>query len=317
VAVEAYRIAARLHKENAFDIAHHVSWGSLQMGSFMYRLKIPFIFGPAGGGQTAPAAFKRYFGAAWATEENRDRASRLLLKFNPSCRSMLEKATAVLASNGDTARIAKANGGSNISLALDAGLPRWFFPETNVAKLPQADTLKLLWVGRFMPRKGTLLLLDTMKALNEYPGITLTLVGDGPTRDEFLETVKTYQLEDTVHWNGRVPWGEVRGYYADHDVFLFTSLRDSCPMQVVEAMAFGMPVVTLDLHGQGVIVDVDRGFKCSCDTPDVAIESLKLAILDLYNNAALFNRLRSGAVKFAANQAWDKKIDSIVERFYP
>jgi glycosyltransferase involved in cell wall biosynthesis len=313
---KAYRIAAGLHKDNPFDLVHHVSWGSLQMGSFMYKLDIPLVFGPAGGGQTAPAAFKKYFGAAWATEENRDRVSGLLLRFNPACRSMLKKAAVVLASNEDTARMAEANGASNIRLVLDAGLPRWFFPETNVNKVPQTDTLKLLWVGRFMPRKGMPLVLDVMKALKEYPGITLNVVGDGVARDVFLETVKKYQLEDTVHWDGQVPWAEVRGCYADHDVFFFTSLRDSCPMQIVEAMAFGMPVVTLDLHGQGVIVDVDRGFKCSCSTPDVAIESLKSAILDLYNSPALFERLRAGAFKFAANQAWDKKIDSVIDQLY-
>ena len=230
---------------------------------------------------------------------------------------MLRKAAVVLASNEDTLRMAELAGASHVTLALDPGLPHWFFPDRNVAKVPEKGALKLLWVGRFMPRKGTLLLLDVMKELKDYPGITLTVVGDGAIREVFLKTAKRYGLDKTVNWKGRVPFAEVRGYYAEHDVFLFTSLRDSCPMQLVEAMAFGMPVVTLDLHGQGLIVDADRGIKCSCSTPDVALKNLKSALLELYNDPALVERLSEGAFRFAAGQVWEKKINSIVDRFYP
>ncbi|MCV7215700.1 glycosyltransferase family 4 protein [Mycobacterium crocinum] len=306
-----------LHSHYNFDVVHHVTWGSLQMGSFMYKINAPFIFGPAGGGQVAPVAFKKYFGEAWSVEENRDRVGRILLKFNPACKAMLKKAMVVLASNDDTLRMAQVNGASNTTLALDPGLPHWFFPDVNLIKAPEGGTLKLLWVGRLMPRKGTLLLLDVMKELKDYRGITLTVVGDGPMRDVFLKTAKRYGLEATVEWKGRVPFAEVRGYYASHDVFFFTSLRDSCPMQLVEAMAFGMPVVTLDLHGQSLIVDADRGFKCSSDTPDIAIDNLKAAILELYSDPALIGRLSAGAFRFASLQRWDKKIDSIVDKFYP
>lgn len=312
----AYKLAAELHQVNDFNMVHHVSWGSLQMGSFMYKLNVPLVFGPAGGGQIAPAGFKEYFGAAWAVEETRTRVSRLLVKFNPACKAMLKKAAVVLVSNEDTLRLADGSGASNSKLTLDAGLPSWFFPETNVIKAPPKGTLKLLWVGRFMPRKGTLLLLDVMKELKDFPGITLTAVGDGVMREVFLETIKRYELCETVHWNGAVPFEEIRGFYADHDVFFFTSLRDSCPVQLVEAMAFGMPVVTLDLHGQGLIVEADRGFKCACTTPDMAIENLKCAILELYDNPALIERLSAGAFRFASSQAWDEKIDSIVDHFY-
>lgn len=312
----AYRMAAALNKTNTFDVVHHVTWGSLQMGSFMYKLNVPLVFGPAGGGQVAPAAFRDYFGEAWAGEERRARVSRLLLKFNPACKTMLKKAAVVLVSNEETFQMAKSNGGRNVSLALDPGLPQWFFPDAKVLKSPETDNLRLLWVGRLMPRKGALLLLDVMKTLRDYPGITLTVVGDGVMKDEFLEAMTKYDLENTVHWKGRVPFEEVRSFYASHDVFLFTSLRDSCPMQLVEAMAFGMPVVTLDLHGQGLIVDADRGVKCACATPDLAVGNLRTAILQLYNNPDLVAQLSSGAFEFAANLVWKTKIDSIVKQFY-
>lgn len=312
----AYQVAKKMQEDNRFNVVHHVTWGSLQMGSFMYKLDAPLIFGPAGGGQAAPAAFQAYFGEGWATEVKRAKASRILLAINPACRGMLKSASVVLASNEDTLQMAKSNGAREVGLALDPGLPRWFLPDENTIKKPEKGTLKLLWVGRFMARKGTLLLLDVMSKLRDHQGITLTLVGDGPTRDEFLAASKVYGLDKTVFWRGRVPFEEVRAYYADHDVFFFTSLRDSCPMQLVEAMAFGMPVVTLDLHGQGLIVDADRGIKCACSTPETAVRNLTSAILALYENPDLVERLSAGAFRFAADQVWETKIKSVVDRYY-
>lgn len=314
---KAYRKALGLHKKKLFTLAHHVTWGSLQMGSFMYKLNIPFIFGPAGGGQVAPVSFKEYFGKHWATEEKRNNVTKLMLKYNPACKKMLSKASTVLVSNDDTLKMAKGNGASRVYFTLDAALPHTFFPEKNILKFPVKGQLKLLWVGRFMPRKGVLLLLDVMKELKTYLGITLTVVGDGEMKEAFLSKLKEYELENTVYWKGRVPFEKVREYYADHDVFFYTSLRDSCPAQLIEAMAFGMPVVTLELHGQALIVDTDRGFKCKCDTPELAIANLKNAILELYNNPELVKQKSAGAYNFANKNKWEEKISNIVSQYYP
>ncbi|PVD52658.1 glycosyltransferase [Terrimonas sp.] len=313
----AYKMALRLHKQIKFEIAHHVTWGSLQMGSFMYKLNVPFIFGPAGGGQVAPAAFKKYFREHWNAEEKRETVTRFMLKYNPACKKMLQKASVVLVSNRDTLEMAEENGARNVRFTLDAALPTSFFPEQQTIKRTENEQLKLLWVGRFMPRKGILLLLDVMKELESYAGITLTVIGDGEMKEVFLDKLKEYKLESKVFWKGKVPFEGVRQYYADHDVFFYTSLRDSCPAQLIEAMAFGMPVVTLNLHGQALIVDDSRGFRVLCETPEAAIRNLKEAILTLYTYPALLRSMSIAAYNFAGQQKWEKKINNIVEQYYP
>jgi hypothetical protein len=70
----AYRLAKKLNQSLGFYRAQHVSWGSIQLGSFLYRLDVPFIFGPAGGGQHAPDAFKEYFLEHWSAEEKRKKS---------------------------------------------------------------------------------------------------------------------------------------------------------------------------------------------------------------------------------------------------
>jgi glycosyltransferase involved in cell wall biosynthesis len=313
----AYKKAKSLHKTLKFDVAHHVSWGSLQMGSHLYKLGIPFIFGPAGGGQKAPEAFRDYFGAYWASEIKREKVSDILVKYNPACKRMLQKAHAVLVSNTDTLELVKSIGAKNYFFSLDTALPPTFFPDKFIPKAPQPGKLRLLWVGRFMPRKGVLLTLDVMRSLKSIPDITLTIVGYGEMEQEIKDCIKRYDLAGTVTLAGKVPFEKVREYYDTHDVFFFTSLRDSCPAQLLEAASFGMPTVTLNLHGQGLLVNDKTGIRCNVTTPDATIAELKEALLHLYNNPAEITQMSHAAAAFAKQQTWPEKIAGIVKEYYP
>ncbi len=106
----AYKRAKSLHRQLNFKVVHHVGWGSIQLGSFLYKLDAPFIFGPAGGGQKAPQAFKKYFLGRWNTEVAREKVTDLLMKFNPACKKMLRNAAAVIVCNEESMELVKNNG---------------------------------------------------------------------------------------------------------------------------------------------------------------------------------------------------------------
>jgi len=313
----AYKKGKYLHKTIAFDVAHHVTWGSLQMGSFLYKLNIPLIFGPAGGGQVAPENFKKYFSGYWASEIKRSSVSKYLIKYNPACRKMVKSASVVLASNTDTLDMAKAIGSKHCHLSFDTALPVSFFPDVFREKIPADGKLRLLWVGRFMPRKGILLEIEVMNLLKSYKGITLTIVGYGEMEEDIKTKIIEYGLEETVQMTGKVPFDTVRSYYDSHDVFFFTSLRDSCPAQLMEAMAFGMPVITVNLHGQALLVNDETGIRCTVISPELTITELRDAVLQLYNNPAKVTEMSNQAVKFARKQTWPERINNIVKQYYP
>ncbi|MES1226685.1 MAG: glycosyltransferase family 4 protein, partial [Bacteroidota bacterium] len=130
------------------------------------------------------------------------------------------------------------------------------------------------------------------------------------------ETLASYELGKTVDWKGAVPFTEVRNFYATHDAFFFASLRDSSPAQLIEAMAFGLPVVTINLHGQAMMISDETGIRCACDTPEIAIAELKKAILYLYNHPEKVNEMSSAAYKHASQQNWTNKINKITHQFY-
>ena len=55
--IYVYFVAKRLHHSIRFDIVHHVTFVKYWIPSFLSRLPVPFVWGPVGGGESAPGAF--------------------------------------------------------------------------------------------------------------------------------------------------------------------------------------------------------------------------------------------------------------------
>jgi len=307
---KAYLKAKELDKKIDFDLVHHVTIGSLQMGTSLWRLNKPLIFGPAGGGQVAPKAFKSYFYRWWKMEILRTFTSNLLLKFNPNVRKTMRQASLVLTTNEDTYEMAKDLGATNASMFLDTSLPETFYPPAYPVRTP-AKELKILWVGRLFARKGLPLVLEALSKVRADIPFKLTILGDGPMHDFVPQWLEEYKLKDKVEWKGQVPWEEVKHAYTTSDLFMFCSLRDSSAAQFLEAMAYGLPIVTLDLHGGKNLVPDEAGFKIPVTTPDETIAGLVNAVEQLYDNPEMRERMGQHGYSFAKTQTWALKTQHI------
>lgn len=311
----AMRMAQKLHKENPFDLVHHVSYTSLQLGSFMYKLKIPFIYGPVGGGQEAPKSMRHYFKDNWVKERMRSWVSNGMLRFNPGCYQSVRYADYVLAWNEDTRRMIQSLGRTKQVEKEFGGVGKHFIPSEPIHR-PAHDSLELVWVGRLMPRKALELSLHGFSQVDAQLPIRLTIVGDGEMGQYVPEYIAKYKLENRVNWVGKVNYEQVKEYYRKADVFLFTSLRDTGPAQLMEAMGYSLPVVTLDLHGQAELVSDHTGIRVPVTEPDAVAAGLGKAITWMYHNESKRIEMGLNAFRFAQQQRWELKIDHITQKYY-
>ena len=306
----AYKRAKIVDQAHGFDVVHHATYGSLKFASEMWKLGKPFIFGPVGGGQFAPKAFRKYFFKWWKNEQIRSWGNRLFINFNPNLKKTLRKASIAFATNRETYEVLLRKGASNPQLFLDCSLPEDFFPPALPVR-NQEGPLRILWVGRLLAIKGLPLVFDALSRVDPSIDYRLTVVGDGPLAHQMDPWMDRYGVKDRVDWVGRIPWAEVTQQYHDHDLFMFTTLRDSSPAQLMEAMAYGLPILTLDLHGSGFMVPDDAGIKVPAHTPEATVKALTEAVEYLYHHPEERNRLGKNGFDFARSQTWEKKVEKM------
>ena len=287
-----------------YDVTHHVTWGSLHLGSPLWRLPMPMVYGPVGGGQTAPANYWRYFGRNWAGESLRTASTGSLLKLNSRCRETIQNSAVTFVCNSATATACRRLGATDVRFMMADGLTLDWLAEPRVQP---TGTPVVLWLGRLLPRKAPTLAIEAFAELRRTMPAQLILAGDGPLRDQVRATVDRLGIARDVQLLGQVPFNEIRQLYDSASAFLFTSLRESFGGQVLEALGRGLPTVALDHHGVG---DADVG-------PAVLKVALSPRPRDLPGNLAKalqtvlcdneWGARSVAAGKWAGQQVWPEK----------
>lgn len=310
----AYVEARRLVRRVAFDVVHHVTWASLKGGSWLWRLPVPFVLGPVSGGQVTPPAFKTYFNGTWRYEAARTFLTKRLLPYAPVQRAMLRNTRLVLVANQATQALATQMGAPDARLFLDTGLPDHFF---NAAGLRRAASsqgeLRILWVGRLFPIKALQLALESVSRL--HIPFRLTILGDGVQAARVPGWIEQYGLGGRVDWQGWVPWPDVQKAYRTHDVFLFTSLRDAFGSQLLEAMANGLPIVTLDHHGAHDFVPAEAAIKVPVAHPTDTAFGITNALQTLHTNAKRRAQMSQAGRAYAQTQKWAYRAEKMIEMY--
>ncbi len=310
----ALKAARKIAAVFSFDLAHHVTYASVHVPSPLWRLGIPVVFGPVGGGQVAPAGMLPYFGSGKSRERLRSFMTRSL-KWSPMHRRWLQCMSVVLAANRDTLDILQRLGCKNTSLMCDTAICESYFADAPRNFEEHNRPLKLLWVGRMLTRKALPLALDAIRKVHE--NVTLTIAGDGMPPQTVCQMIRERNLEQRVFWKGaRLTQPDLRMAYADHDAMLFTSLRDSFGSQVLEAMAMGLPIITLDLHGGRDWVPQGASFKVPVATPGETVRRLAKAIEQFASMPTPGkNQMSLQAWTFARAQSWSARAE-LVEKLY-
>ena len=317
---KASNVAVALHEKYNFDIAHHVSYGSFQQGSSLYKLDdCKIIFGPVGGGQMSLPIFKPYFGSSWGTEIIRKYMSEFLMKYNTSLNETLKKADVILTVNEETKTLLKTSKyykeGHDFSVS-DSALPKQFEGNQFNAKEPKEE-FRILWVGRLIPRRGLELSLKALSFLPEYLNFKLIIVGDGEQGGKVQGWIKKYKLDPSkIQHLGWIPYSQVHEEYENADVMLFCPLRDTAGLQATEAMGFGLPIITMNISGMRTIVTEDCGIKITPTTTNGTAEDIANAIEHMYSNPDFRKKASEQAYKRAMANTWANKIDTVTAQFY-
>ncbi|MBP2144596.1 rhamnosyl/mannosyltransferase [Methanofollis sp. W23] len=188
-------------------------------------------------------------------------------------------------------------------------------PEEPPAGMPSSGFI-LLYVGRLIRRKGLEWLIRAMATIKKTDPTTdlrCILVGEGEDQDYFTELIRELGVSDSVFLMGAVTQAELVYLYRHADLFVLPSLSEVCPTVVLEAMYFGLPVITTDIPG------VRDHFSCCASlVPPRDEQALAEAILTVSGDHALSQRLsRIGQNLVRTKYTWEtvsKNYESIYQK---
>jgi glycosyltransferase involved in cell wall biosynthesis len=162
----------------------------------------------------------------------------------------------VIACNSDVARELDASGAAAHLVPHGVDLDR--FRPTGL-RAAATTPLRLLAVGRLVPKKGFDVLLAAMARL-ACPA-ELEIVGDGPELVRLEALALALSLRGRVRFLGSLTHAELPAIYARADLVVVPSVedetgdRDGLPNVLLEAMASGRPVVASDVGAIGSAIE--------------------------------------------------------------
>jgi len=136
-----------------------------------------------------------------------------------------------------------------------------------------SKVINLVSAGRMVKVKGFDLLIEAL-ALNGNPDIHLTLLGDGPLKEELQALAKTRGVEQQVHFVGyqKNPYS----FIAQADAYVLSSRFEGFPNVVLESLACGTPVIATPAVGG--TKEILEGMEGCLLTNNVSAEALAEAL---------------------------------------
>jgi glycosyltransferase involved in cell wall biosynthesis len=309
-----WRAAGLARAAGPFDLVHHLTFASLRFPSFLGALAPRFAFGPAGGGEEAPARLLASLGWRSVVGEAFRILANRLSAHNPLMRACLARAERIYVATGQSRRLVPVRLRDRVAVAPAVGCA-----PADGGDGPKGSEFRILHVGRLVGWKGgALAVAATARLVALGAPVRLTIAGAGPEEARLRREAARLGIAEAVTWSGwlpPLPGPELASLYRDSHVLLYPSLHDSGGMAVAEALAHGLPVVCLDLGGPAEMVDESCGrvIPASSRRATDVVADLARALERLHGDAELRARLAEGARRRAEALSWRRRVAAVYE----
>jgi glycosyltransferase involved in cell wall biosynthesis len=190
--------------------------------------------------------------------------------------------------------------------AIHNGVSRDFCPTpmpTGAFKT-RREQIELLYVGRADPYKNINRLIHVVDELKtqHHCKARLTLVGaPDPRYPETQQKIDSLGLQDAVRWTGFVNDAQLLEHLHASDVMLHASRYEGFGLQIIEAMACGIPVVC---SNAGSLPEVAGGAAILVEPDDTG--AFCRAVLQLRDNEKERERRIEAGIANAKRFSWEK-----------
>ncbi len=175
-------------------------------------------------------------------------------------------------------------------------------------KKEKREGFKIGILGRLSAEKNHALFVEIVNKLRDVSSLMFYIAGDGPERQAIQNRIQSYNLAHKIKMVGAVSQPE--DFLRDMDLILLTSLREVFPMVILEAMAVGTPIISINIGGIGeAIIDKQTGYLIAEHSVEDIIEKiLQIQSEEDMRHQMIENARRKVESEFSLEQMVDQTI---------
>ncbi len=156
----------------------------------------------------------------------------------------------------------------------------------------EGNAFTFLTVGRLVPVKNIEIQIRAFaQIVREFPQARLRIVGSGVLDDVLKSHVRRLKLKDRVVFDGQQK--NLARFYEAADVFLLTSNSEGWGVAIVEAAAFGVPIIMTDVGCAGEFIkNEENGIVIPVRNEDMLVSAMRRVMQDMTLRARLSSAAR-------------------------
>lgn len=120
-----------------------------------------------------------------------------------------------------------------------------------------SDAILVVYPAELSMRKNQSMAIKSMqKVVANNRRVHLLLPGRGPLKQKYIDLAKSLNLQENIHFPGFVK--DIPSVLKSSDIAISTSFQEGLPVNLIEAMFAGLPVVATDVRGNRDLVSHGR-----------------------------------------------------------
>jgi glycosyltransferase involved in cell wall biosynthesis len=178
-------------------------------------------------------------------------------------------------------------------------------------KLEGNKRINLINVGNFSRKKNQIFLLEVIAILlKQGIHIHMVLLGEGEERAKIEHRIVELGLGEHISLKGNVE--NVEDFYRESDLYIHSATYEPFGLVLLEAMASGLPVISLDGKGnRDIMKDGWNGYIIEKEDPEIFAEKITRLISD----TELYQRVSENAVNYAKEYDIENYIEKLTDLY--
>jgi glycosyltransferase involved in cell wall biosynthesis len=276
---DSLAVAQELNRQEKFDLVHHITLTTCRVASPMWRLGIPFVYGPLCGNEPFPFRLFPLLSLPGAAFELLRKISNVISRISPNVRRSIREADHVFAMTAEAEQLLTALHDSNEGISQ---LSPGFYSMAKVAEfshfVPTKDVngvLRLYVAGNLGGQKCIALAFRGL-ALVKKRGVNFRyhLGASGPEIFHLKKLAAKLGLTEEIIFGGNMSLEDYQQELGDTHIYLLPSMRETVGLTMMEAMLAGCVPIVADNGGPRITVTDECGYKIPVTSPRRMAEAI-------------------------------------------